>query len=85
MTDRELWVKTCKTVGAMVGGTVVFLGSMSLVLVLMVGRQASATANVEATPAAAPSPAVVKAPTLPTGPKIPRRGIAASARAGESI
>jgi len=28
MTDRELWVKTCKTVGAMVGATVTRLRSL---------------------------------------------------------
>jgi hypothetical protein len=38
MTDRELWVKTYKTVGAMTGGTLVLLGSMSLLLILVVGR-----------------------------------------------
>jgi hypothetical protein len=45
MTDRELWVKTMKTVGAMVGGTVVFLGSMSLVLLLIGGGHAAPTSE----------------------------------------
>jgi hypothetical protein len=45
MTDRELWVKSMKTVGAMVGGSMVFLGSVSLILLLGGGGHAAASAS----------------------------------------
>jgi hypothetical protein len=90
MTDRELWVRTCKTAGAMVGATVVFLGSVSLVLLLAMGRSATPASEAqvtrEATPGAAGAPAAVKAdPALPTNTKAARHGVSASARPGESI
>jgi hypothetical protein len=86
MTDRELWVRTWKTVGAMVGATVVFLGSVSLVVLLAAGRPASPASEAQAAPATtAPSPgAKGSEPALPTSPKSPRRSIV-SARTGESI
>jgi hypothetical protein len=87
MTDRELWVRTWKTVGAMVGGTVVFLGSMSLVVLLAAGRPPTTTASeAQATPASTALPPGAKGtePTLPASPKAPRH-IAGSARPGESI
>jgi hypothetical protein len=90
MTDRELWVKTGKTVGAMVGATVVFLGSVSLILCFAGGRPASASseaASNSATPAATTLPAGAKTPdpSLPVSPRIQKHGISASARPGESI
>jgi hypothetical protein len=88
MTDRELWVKTWKTVGAMVGATVVFLGSMSLVLLLAVGRPAAPASEAKASPSAPLLPAAVQGggdPALPSGPKGGRHGNATSARLGESI
>ena len=89
MTDRELWARTWKTVGAMVGGTVVFLGSMSLVVLLALGHPAR-TQEAQATQATPPSTALPPGakppePTLPTGPKFPRRSLVSSARSGESI
>ncbi len=54
MTDRELWLKTCKTVGAMTGGTLVLLGSMTLFLMLVVGRPASSSSEALDGPATAP-------------------------------
>jgi hypothetical protein len=89
MTDRELWVKTCKTVGAMVGATVVFLGSMSLVLLVGVGRPAAPTTEAEVSPSIPASPGGAKGgdPALPSSPKGVRRanGSITSARSGESI
>jgi hypothetical protein len=60
MTDRELWVKTCKTVGAMTGGTLLLLGSMSVLLMLVVGRPATT------------SPEVSDAPGVPTASDVGR-------------
>jgi hypothetical protein len=88
MTDRELWVKTCKTVGAMVGATVVFLGSMSLVLLVGVSRPAAPTTEAEVSPSSPTSPGGAKGgdPALPNSPKGARRGNGiTSARSGESI
>jgi hypothetical protein len=88
MTDRELWVKTCKTVGAMVGATVVFLGSTSVVLLLAVGRPAAPTTEAEASPSTPTLPGGAKGgsdPALPSGPKGIRRGNLTSTRPGESI
>jgi hypothetical protein len=90
MTDRELWVKTWKTVGAMVGGTVVFLGSVSLVLLLGWGRRGPPAAPAETTPTPGQATPGAKetTPPLPNVPptlKGPRHSIAASTRPGESI
>jgi hypothetical protein len=50
MTDRELWVKTMKMVSAMVGGTVVFLGSISLVLIVAGGGHATPSSEARSGP-----------------------------------
>jgi hypothetical protein len=88
MTDRELWVKTWKTVGAMVGGTVVFLGSVTLFLLLAVGRSSAAPATeTQASPTAPALPNGAKAVEGNTPPvaKPGRHGNMTSARPGESI
>jgi hypothetical protein len=89
MTDRELWVKTWKTVGAMVGATVVFLGATSLVLLLGAGRPAAPTSEAEATPSIPVLPAAAKgggdSAVSPNGPKAARRGNLTAVRSGESI
>ncbi len=90
MTDRELWTKTMKTVGAMVGGSVVFLGSMSLLL-LALGGSGHATPTSEAR-AGSTLPAMSGegkgSEAVPT-PKSPRHGpkgeLRPESRPGESI
>ena len=82
MTDRELWMKTMKVMGAMVGGTVVFLGSISLVLVLLAGGRT--------TPASEERTGGPTTTTESRGPGIPpatlpRHGLKTESRPGESI
>jgi|HubBroStandDraft_2_1064218.scaffolds.fasta_scaffold98040_2 hypothetical protein len=90
MTDRELWVKTMKTVGAMVGGTVVFLGSMSLVLMLVVGGRAATTSEAQHGSAGPALSSESKGPEATPPARGPRRGMKGEARPteprpGESI
>jgi hypothetical protein len=90
MTDRELWVKTCKTVGAMTGGTVLLLGSMSLLLMLVVGRS---TASASEAPGAATASDLGKsdlgksdtAAVPPSPARSFKHGAATNGRSGESI
>jgi len=93
MNDRELWTKTLKTVGAMVGATVVFLGSISLVL-LFVGTSPAAVSDAHAGGAAVPATTSDVHPGEATPPRAARRGgrgdarpteHAAEPRSGESI
>jgi hypothetical protein len=82
MTDRELWMKTMKVMGAMVGGTVVFLGSISLILVLLAGGRT--------TPASEERTGGPTTTTESRGPGIPpatlpRHGLKGESRPGESI
>jgi hypothetical protein len=89
MTDRELWVKTWKTVGAMVGATVVFLGSTSLVLLLGASRPVAPTSETEVSPSVPVLPAATKGggdpAASPNGSKGAKRGNVTGARSGESI
>jgi hypothetical protein len=94
MTDRELWVKSCKTVGAMVGGTVLFLGASSLILLAGAGGHATSASESRAGTGAPPMTNITegKGPEgMPGQPRNPRRvGIKgeqrpAEAHPGESI
>jgi hypothetical protein len=82
MTDRELWVKTCKMVGAMTGGTLVLLGSMSLLLVLIVGRPATTSPEVSDAPGGPTTSDVGKVDTTPPPAAKLRHG---HGRLGEAI
>ncbi len=83
MTDRELWVKTCKTVGAMTGGTVLLLGSMSLLVMLIAGHPTPASSDAPGASTAADTGKTEAVP--PPGARTPRRGVVANGRPGESI
>jgi hypothetical protein len=84
MTDRELWVKTCKTVGAMIGGTVLLLGSTSLLLMVFAGRPAAGPSEASGTPTKTD---VGKVETVPPrlGARPTRRATANQGQPGESI
>jgi hypothetical protein len=82
MTDRELWVKTCKTVGAMTGGTLLLLGSMSLLLMLVVGRPATTSPEVSDVPGVPTASDVGKVETPPPPATKQRHG---HGRLGDAI
>jgi hypothetical protein len=91
MTDRELWVKTMKTVGAMVGGTVMFLGTVSLALLVLGGDRAASSSGATttgsggasmSTPSKGPEGTPAARAARP-GPKGESRPV--EARPGESI
>ena len=84
MTDRELWLKTLKTVGAMVGATVVFLGSVSLILLLGAGGHAPSTSETQRGSAAPSTPIEGKGSEVVPPGRIPRRGIHGEPRPAES-
>jgi hypothetical protein len=64
LSDRELIKKTLKTVGVMVGSTAIWLGGMTLVVVLATGSSASATS-------AGTSAKADKAAAVPAAPGAP--------------
>jgi hypothetical protein len=84
MTDRELWVKTMKTVGAMVGGTVVFLGSMSLVLLLIGGGHAAPTSEARTGSTGTAMSSEAKGSEALPPPRAQRHGPKSESRATES-
>jgi hypothetical protein len=84
MTDRELWMKTMKMMGAMVGGTVVFLGGVSLILVLLAGGPTTPTSE-ERTGVTGPTTTTEsRGPGIPPA-TLPRHGLKTESRPGESI
>jgi hypothetical protein len=84
MTDRELWMKTMKVMGAMVGGTVVFLGSISLILVLLAGGRTT-PASEERTGITGPTMTSESRGSAVPPATVPRHGLKTESRPGESI
>jgi hypothetical protein len=90
MDDRELLKKTLKTVGAMVLGTVLLLGTLGVFVSFVVGHAVGAPTTMEAPSTAGAKNELVpglnspQQTTVPPAPKTQRRATA-SVRTGESI
>lgn len=72
--DKTLFKKTLLTVAAMVGACVVVVGSLSLLVLLVVGRATKAPDAEDHTPVLAPTgngAAPRALPAAPTAPKAP--------------